>query len=65
MRQLNAVARAAFGRTRDEVKPDHCICHGELVGEFRDEVSRKEYRITKMCQRGQDELFGGPEEEAT
>lgn len=41
---------------------NHCIpppygC-GKPIGEFRDELSRKEYTISGMCQSCQDELFG-------
>jgi len=33
------------------------ICGGE-VNYFRDELSAREYRISKMCQKCQDSVFG-------
>lgn len=30
---------------------------------FRDEVSKREYKISGLCQACQDEVFGGPEED--
>lgn len=33
------------------------ICKKE-IGEFKDELSRKEYGISGMCQACQDEIFG-------
>jgi len=32
---------------------------GELITGFRDELSAHEYRISGLCQKCQDELFGG------
>ena len=32
------------------------ICHNK-IGEFRDELSKKEYEISGMCQDCQDEFF--------
>ena len=33
-------------------------CEVKYVPEFRDELSRKEYRISALCQQCQDEVFG-------
>lgn len=35
-----------------------CTTCGNVVGEFRDELSRKEHRISGMCQDCQDSIFG-------
>jgi len=35
-----------------------CPTCGERVGEFKDELSRKEYTISGMCQKCQDSVFG-------
>ena len=35
---------------------------GLIATSFRDDVSRKEYAISGMCQSCQDEVFGGEEE---
>jgi hypothetical protein len=34
------------------------VCGGEAV-EFKDELSRREYKISFMCQKCQDEVFEG------
>ena len=47
---------------REVIKANKCMdppfgCGGE-VGEFRDELSMKEYRISGLCQECQDSVFG-------
>ena len=39
-----------------------CDAQGIVATSFRDDVSRKEYQISGMCQSCQDEVFGGEEE---
>lgn len=52
-----------FGHDRRAViKSDICVpapigCGG-AAGAFRDAISRKEYRISGLCQNCQDRLFG-------
>lgn len=38
------------------------MCGGDCV-EFRDDLSRREFEISGMCQSCQDRIFGGPEDE--
>lgn len=40
-----------------------CATCGENVGEFKDELSKKEFRISGCCQKCQDIIFGGHDEE--
>lgn len=35
-----------------------CACCGGSADEFRDAAAEEEYRISKMCQRCQDQVFG-------
>lgn len=48
---------------RDKIQQGVCIpppfgCGREgIEGEFRDELSRKEYSISGLCQKCQDEVF--------
>ena len=35
---------------------------GQLVTQFRDEVSEREYEISGLCQSCQDKIFGEPDE---
>lgn len=49
------------GRTTS-IKKDHCVpkpigC-GKPIGEFRDMISKREYRLSGLCQACQDALFG-------
>jgi hypothetical protein len=53
-----------FGRST-AIKEDKCIppptgCGGPAV-DFRDELSRREYSISGLCQECQDLTFGGGE----
>jgi hypothetical protein len=54
------LARVMFGRERHG---DVCVTCGGEVGEFRDALSRKEYGISGMCQKCQDSVFGGIDNE--
>jgi len=39
------------------------LCEKKInMDEFRDELSRKEYEISAMCQKCQDSVFGGGNE---
>ena len=47
------------GRKRiDSIKADICTWCGKPAVEFRDELSRREYSISGLCQKCQDETFG-------
>lgn len=64
--QINGLLDALIGQPQGRVssiKADCCVpapigC-GKPVGEFRDEISRREYRISGLCQTCQDKFFGG------
>ena len=48
------------------IRADICIappfgCGGE-ANEFRDEISKREYTISGMCQKCQDKVFGSGDE---
>lgn len=40
------------------IKNDKCVMCGGDASEFKDELSKKEYRISGMCQKCQDDFFG-------
>jgi len=42
---------------------NNCPCCKQPVGEFTDEISKKEYAITGLCQACQDIVFAKPEDE--
>lgn len=49
-----------FGKEVDAVKMNKCpFCDRPIdESEFRDELSRREYQISGLCQECQDEVFG-------
>ena len=54
--------RMGFGQEVDDVERGVCpFCKKPISGarteEFRDELSREEYKISGLCQECQDELF--------
>ena len=57
------VAIKVFGRSRKlSLAGNACVKCGEFNLEFRDEISRKEYGISALCQCCQDGIFGVEEE---
>ena len=47
------------GRKRvDSIRAGVCSWCGKPATEFRDELSRREYRISGFCQECQDKTFG-------
>lgn len=60
---LDETAVANFGRSRTaSMKRWICVTCGKSASEFSDELSRKEYLISEMCQACQDIVFAEPEE---
>ena len=55
---LDGISESLFGRKRSECQNTAiCVTCGEPVGDFSDALSRKEYRISGMCQVCQDGFF--------
>jgi len=57
-KMLNELSKSLFGNERSN---DYCVvCRSTEVKreDFRDELSWKEFRISKMCQKCQDNTFG-------
>ena len=58
-----AMSLNLFGRSRNiALANGQCVKCGEFNLEFRDELSRKEYGISSLCQCCQDGIFGTEEE---
>lgn len=56
---LDNVGKEMFGRTRSEsIASNTCATCGGEAKEFCDELSQKEYSISGMCQKCQDEVYG-------
>ncbi len=60
---INALAKMFTGKDREIIiRTNKCMTCDEDAKEFRDDLSRKEYTISGMCQNCQDTTFN-PEEE--
>ncbi|HCX23761.1 MAG TPA: hypothetical protein DHN29_17700 [Cytophagales bacterium] len=56
-------AHAAYGRgIKESQEKKVCVICGEEASDFKDEVSKKEFNISGMCQECQDFTFGPPPE---
>jgi len=58
---LDNFAKKAFGRSPTEAKEKGiCVTCGAKIemGDFKDRVSIKEYGISGLCQKCQDDAFG-------
>jgi len=58
---VNFVARMLLDITQNDFLTCK-TCNG-VVGTFRDELSRREFATTRMCQRCQDSVFEGGDNE--
>lgn len=59
MALLNAMTLQFTGRTiKDCIANGICACCGQAVEGFRDDLSKREYEISRMCQKCQDGVFG-------
>lgn len=56
---IDGFAKKHFGTTRTESqKNSKCVICGGDASKFKDDLSRKEYTISGMCQKCQDKTFG-------
>ena len=55
---LDRITHTIFGKTRSKaLANDTCVICGAEAVNFKDEISRKEFSISGMCQKCQDETF--------
>jgi hypothetical protein len=57
--EIDALLERVTGKSReDTIRAGKCMtCDGDAT-EFRDKLSEQEYRISGMCQKCQDSVFG-------
>ena len=58
---VDGFTKKTFGKSQTEAREQKIcvICHNEIKDEdFRDDKSRKEYNISGLCQKCQDDVFG-------
>ena len=48
---------SVFPQMADRILQNKCATCNQNIGEFRDEISAKEYGISGMCQDCQDSIF--------
>jgi len=62
--EMNKVLEHLFNHPRTvSIQNDTCSNCGEPAVEFTDEVSRREFAISGLCQKCQDIIFAEPPEE--
>ena len=54
--QIENFLNDLFGRS-SAIESDVCVCCTYAAFKFRDKISEKEYRISGLCQRCQDDIF--------
>jgi len=61
--QLDEITFGNFGRARSlSIAGRSCVICGGRADTFKDELSKKEFGISGMCQACQDQVFCEPEE---
>lgn len=59
---LNKFLSSLMGKNNiDAIEKDICIVCDKSAVEFKDEISRREFRISGMCQECQDGIFNAVE----
>lgn len=56
--EMKAAIEDMFPGTTEAINSHKCPLCNRPIGEFRDALSRKEYNISGMCQKCQDDIFG-------
>jgi len=55
---LDGFTKRVVNKTQEKAEKEKvCIWCGEKITGFKDELSRKEYKISGLCQKCQDETF--------
>jgi hypothetical protein len=55
---LDNMTSTIYGRSASEsIEQDICVSCGKPAVEFTDELSRREFAISGMCQKCQDNIF--------
>ena len=63
-KHLDGMTNIIYGRSASEsIGNDVCVSCNEPAVEFTDELSRREFAISGLCQKCQDKIFNYDEEE--
>lgn len=55
---LGKPAGILFPEAVEDIRNKKCPMCGGDIGEFKDEISKREYEISGLCQKCQDGVFG-------
>ncbi len=56
---MDKISQEIFGQSRTEaIESDICVDCGLPAVEFKDQLSRKEYSISGLCQECQNKIWG-------
>ena len=58
---IDGFAKKAFGKSQTEAKEEEvCVFCGKpiIMKDFKDQLSIKEYKISGLCQKCQDDIYG-------
>lgn len=56
---IDETSKNLFGNKRtDSIENNKCVMCGRNANEFRNPISAKEFTISGMCQKCQDDTFG-------
>jgi len=56
--QVMNMIEMIFPGTKESIAKGECPLCKTKIGKFRNEISEKEYKISGMCQKCQDDVFG-------
>lgn len=63
-KMLDDLSNMVYGRSAtSSIKADICLACGGQAVEFTDALSRREFSISGLCQKCQDDVFAPDEEE--
>lgn len=57
--EMRQVIEDLFPGTMETINQNKCPLCKNPIGEFKNELSKKEYMISGMCQKCQDKIFTG------
>jgi hypothetical protein len=58
--KLEVLKRMGYTKQSERIQQDLCPSCGKFINpsDFKDDLSRREFRLSGMCQKCQDETFG-------
>jgi len=60
--EMKGTIENLFPGTRDAIATLHCPICRDKIGHFKDQLSRREYEVSGLCQSCQSSIFSGEED---